>query len=140
MPRQSPEAAAYSGTGTRIRPPADIVAGTAEYELFCELVLSLPPTHFQSSDAPLLSAYVRAAITERTASAELAAAGFVVGDKPSPWLAILQAASRTMSTFSRMLKLNPSARSPVPAKAASNEPVSYYDKMRAMEAFRDETN
>ena len=25
MPRQSPEAAAYAGTGSRIKPPADIV-------------------------------------------------------------------------------------------------------------------
>ena len=68
MPRQSPEAAAYAGTGSRIKPPADIVPGSPEYELFCDLVLNLPPTHFQLSDSPLLAAYCRAAIQERVAS------------------------------------------------------------------------
>ena len=140
MPRQSPEAAAYAGTGSRIKPPADIVPGSPEYELFCDLVLNLPPTHFQLSDSPLLAAYCRAAIQERVASAELAAAGFVVGDKPSPWLPIQQAATRVISTYSRMLKLNPAARSPVPAKAAGNEPVSYYDRVELeRRAFRDDS-
>ena len=64
----------------------------------------------------------------------------MVGDKPSPWLPIQQAATRVISTYSRMLKLNPAARSPVPAKAAGNEPVSYYDRVELeRRAFRDDS-
>ena len=46
-------------------------------------------------------------VLEQTASSELAAAGCVTNDgKPSAWLAVLQAATRVISTYPRMLRPN----------------------------------
>jgi hypothetical protein len=67
----------------------------------------------------------------------LAAAGFVIDGRPSGWLNILAQATRTISTYSRMLKLNPAGRQSTPA--SDPEPISAYERM-ALEVQRDGHN
>jgi phage terminase small subunit len=136
MPRKSSAAVAFSTTSTakRLRPPDDLIG--PERKLFVDLVLGCRPDHFQPTDAPLLAAYCRAVWLEQTASSELAAAGFVIDGRPSGWLNILAQATRTISTYSRMLKLNPAGRQSVPS--SEPEPVSYYEKMSLLQGQRDD--
>jgi hypothetical protein len=135
MPRKSSAAVAFSTTSTaaRLRPPDDLTG--PERKLFVDLVLGCRPDHFEHTDAPLLAAYCRAVCLEQTASS--AAARFVIDGRPSGGLNILAQATRTISTYSRMLKLNPAGRQSVPS--SEPEPVSYYERM-ALEAKRDERN
>ena len=85
-------------------------------EALVDLVVACRPDHFQDSDAVVLAAYCRAIVLEKTASAGLVANGYVAADgKPSGWLPILQAATRVISTYSRMLRLNPAGRPSVPS-------------------------
>jgi hypothetical protein len=60
--------------------------------------------------------------------------------KPSGWLNVLAQATRIMSTFSRMLRLNPAGRQTMPPQSAElAPPVSYYERM-TLEAKRDDAN
>jgi phage terminase small subunit len=132
MPRNSAASAAIpTGTTARLRPPPDLTG--PEKEIFLAAVLACRPDHFQDSDAPLLAAYCRAVVLEKVASGELNASGYVVDGKPSAWLNVLTAATRSMTVISRLLRLNPVAR-----LASSSEPeaVSYYERM-SLEARRD---
>jgi hypothetical protein len=89
MPRK---AAADFTTGAtaveRLRPPRDL--DKPEADLFLNIVCSHPPERFSLADMPLLCAYVRACIEEEVAAAELRNAGYINGDRPSPWLSILK--------------------------------------------------
>src|SRR6478735_7566215 len=127
MPRKSSADVAFSTTSTaaRLHPPNDLTG--SERKLFVDLVFGCRPDHFQPTDAPLLAAYCRAVCLEQTASCELAAAGFVIDGRPSGWLNLLAQATRTISTYSRMLRLNPAARQSVPSSEPA--PVSYYERM-----------
>jgi hypothetical protein len=137
MPRKSSAAVAFPTTTTAIRlRPTDDLTGPAR-ALFVDLVLGCRPDHFESTDAPLLAAYCRAVCLEQTASSELAAAGFVTDGRPSGWLNILAQATRTISTYSRMLRLNPAGRQST--SSSEPEPVSAYERI-ALEAQRDERN
>jgi hypothetical protein len=138
MPRQAAAAAGF-GTGTTramLKPPADL--NELERTEFVSLVLGAPPSHFLPSDLPLIAAYARAIVAEKIAAGELAAAGYVSGDRPSPWLAIWQAEVRAVTTLARMLSLSPGGRVPTKSPEAQ-EPVSYYSRL-ALEARRDERN
>jgi hypothetical protein len=137
MPRKSSAAIAYSATSpaARLRPSDDLTG--PERKLFVDLVLGCRPDHFQPTDAPLLAAYCRAVCLEQTASFKLADAGFVIDGRPSGWLNILAQATRTISTYSRMLRLNPAGRQSTPS--SESEPVSYYERL-ALETKRDERN
>ena len=137
MPRKSSIAAAFStSTTARLQPTGDLTG--PEREVFVDLVLACRPDHFQHSDAPLLAAYCRAVCLEQIASSELAAAGFVIDGRPSGWLNVLAQATRTISTYSRMLKLNPAGRQSVPSSEPS--PVSYYERMRLEGRHDDAAN
>jgi phage terminase small subunit len=110
----------------RLRPPADL--SEEGRQLFLDLVLSNEASAFRASDAPLLSAYVRAVEMERAASAHLEAEGHVIDGKPSPWLAVLAQSLKAMSTLSHRLRLSPQGRSPTNPKRPPS--VSYYDRAR----------
>jgi phage terminase small subunit len=135
VPRKSSAAVAFSATtSARLQPPSDLAE--PEKTLFVDLVLACRADHFQPSDTPLLAAYCRAVVLEQTASGELAASGFITAEgKASPWLAVLQQATRAMTTLSRMLRLNPAGRQSTPS--SESEQVSYYDRM-ALEGRRDD--
>jgi phage terminase small subunit len=106
--------------------------------MFVDLVIACRADHFQNSDIAMLCVYCRAIVLEKAASAGLKADGYVAADgKSSGWLPVLQAASRTISTYSRMLRLNPSARQTSPS--SEPEPISYYERQRLLEG-RDDAN
>ena len=107
----------------RLEPPDDLVG--PERGVFVEVVLSCPAAHFRPADGLLLAAYARAVVLERRASAELALSGPVADGKPSPWLAVLAQASKSMLSLSRQLRLSPLSRSPTMKKPG---PVSYYER------------
>jgi hypothetical protein len=134
VPRQSAaakEALNHPAISARLVPPSDL--DQPERELFLTLVLAVPPSHFTVADEPLLSAFVRACVLEKTAAGELSAAGYVIGGKPNGWLSVWKEATRTMTVLSRLLRLNPIARPPVGQEPS---PSSYYERI-SLEA-RDE--
>jgi P27 family predicted phage terminase small subunit len=98
----------------RLRPPPDLTPG--ERETFLAIVGSVPAAKFQPSDVFLLCAYVRAIAMEREASQRLREEGAVVtgpnGPKASPWLQVLDRATKTLATLSVRLRLSPQGRSP----------------------------
>src|SRR5262249_28598230 len=138
MPRQSAAAAEFAtgdiGTRHLLRPPEHL--NDEERREFADLVVGAPARHFLASDLPLVAAYARAIVAERTAAAKLAADP-VWGAVASPWLQIWTAKVRAMTTLGRMLSLNPAGRVPsLSLKPA--EPVSYYERMSLLEGRRDE--
>lgn len=115
MPRKSSADIAFSTSSASRVPPPDDLTGDAR-AVFVDLVIGCRPDHFQNSDVAMLAVYSRAIVLEKAASAGLKADGYVSSDgKPSAWLPILQAATRTISTYSRMLRLNPAGRQTVPS-------------------------
>ncbi len=67
MPRQSAVAAAFSVKGStraHLTPPSDLTE--PERAAFINLVLGAKADHFVPSDLPLLSAYARAIVQERS--------------------------------------------------------------------------
>ena len=68
-----------------------------------------------------------------------AADGYVAADgKPSGWLAVWVQHQRAVTTLSRMLRLNPAARSMTPSP--SSEPADQRLERLALEARRDGRN
>ena len=130
-PKSSAELAvspAYIRPLERLSPPADLQRED-ERRLFLDLILASEPSHFRASDLPLLSAYVRAVLLERTASMQLEREGHITArGQPSPWLAVLAQAHKSISTFSHRLRLSPQGRSPTNQKRSA--PTSYYDRLR----------
>ena len=134
MPRKSSAAIAFApSTVARIRPPDDLDG--AARNLFVDLVLACRADHFTDSDAPLLARYSRALVAEKVAADELERSS-VLDDKPSPWLQVWQARMRAVTTLSRMLRLNPSARQSTPSSEVAAPPTSAYERI-ALEAARD---
>jgi phage terminase small subunit len=140
MPRKSSKTIPFAASTMEcLRPPPDLDDADAR-SLFVDIVCACRADFFEASDAPLLAAYCKAVVLERTASAGLKDDGYVLRDgKPSPWLPLLQAATRTMSTYSRMLKLNPAGRhSPLNSPKEPPLPVSYFDRMGLLQERRDD--
>jgi phage terminase small subunit len=140
MPRKSAAALDMPPLGPppRLHPPDDLTG--REREVFVDIVASCTATHFQPQDLPLLCAYARALVLERLAAAQLEAEGYVItgaqGARPSPWLAVLAQATKSMLALSHRLRLSPQGRSPTNPKRAPV--VSYYGRM-ALEDFSHET-
>jgi hypothetical protein len=139
MPRKSAIASEFpTSTAERLSPPGDLAG--PERALFIDLVLSCEPGHFRPSDLPVLTAFCRASTMEKVAAGELAACGYVEDGKVSPWASLLKDAQRAVSNYSRLLKLNPIARQPLPSKMEPQS-LSYYDRMQIeAEAKRDDAN
>ena len=139
MPRRSSASfsiASVDGTPPRLSPPGDL--GELERKAFLDIVLACKPSHFQPSDVPLLAAYCRAIVLERQASNALAVAGHVTEDgRVSPWMKVWEQANKAMLSLAHRLRLSPQGRSPnLPTRPAPT--ASYYDRMRLMEAARDD--
>jgi phage terminase small subunit len=128
MPRRSSVDVAFSSsTRARIRPPDDLAG--PERKLFIDLAVACRADHFENSDVALLVVFCNALVLEKVALAGLKSDGYVTAEgRPSGWLNILAQATRVISTYSRMLRLNPSARHATPA-SSEPEPISYYEKM-----------
>jgi hypothetical protein len=128
MPRKPPTAKIIQldTRATRLRPPANLPA--PERELFAALVAANPPSHFTTSDAPLLVQYVANVVLNERAHDELRAAP-LVGGRPSPWLTVAEKTNRAAVALSLRLRLSPQARAPnTPTRREA--PPSAYDVMR----------
>jgi phage terminase small subunit len=139
MPRPSAISQAYPPPpGKRLQPPDDLVG--PEREVFRSVVASVEPSHFHNSDLPVLCVFVRAVVQERVASGEIAATGYLIDGKLNPMVTILRDAQRVVGVYSRLLRLNPVARTPLPSKSEPQS-ASYYDGMSLLEeAKRDDAN
>ncbi|KRR14538.1 hypothetical protein [Bradyrhizobium valentinum] len=124
MPRQAAAAIGFASNGSTrslIRPPADLNA--LEKAEFIAVVMGSPPSHFLPADIATISLHARHVVGERIAYGELQAAPIVDG-KPSPWLAIMLAHARIVTTTARRLNINPAGRVPTKSNEA-HEPVPY---------------
>ena len=138
MPRQSANAATFSPTETTravLRAPPDL--DQLEREVFDDIVCGAAPNHFLPGDTPLIAHLARNIVLTRTAFGEMKASGFVVNDRASPWLQILQHAAKEMRATARVLSLSPASYREQP-KPEDLEPVSYYTRMSILEARRDD--
>lgn len=139
MPRTSANAAAtFSPTGTTrptLRAPSDLDA--VEKEVFADLVCGVGPNHFLPGDTALIAHLARNIVLTRTAFGEMKAAGYIADDRPSPWFAILQHASKEMRATARMLSLSPASYRPQ-VKPEGLPPVSYYTRQRLLESRADD--
>ena len=134
MPPIRATAAMFPGQAARrLRPPADLV-GPAR-----DVLASVPAEHFHNSDLPVLCIFARACAQEKAASDVLADEGYVTADgKPHAMLTVLRDAQRVVANYSRLLRLNPIARTPMPTRMPRDvEPQSYYERMQ-QEAEGDE--
>jgi hypothetical protein len=134
MPREPKSALALihaSPGARRLDPPPEFTEGSIECELFRHLVASVPFEHFTAEDMPLLTAFARAAALERRSGEELLAAA-VMGDRPSPWLAVHGEATRAMAALATKLRIGPKARRPNDSRrvAKPGAAPSYYETMR----------
>ncbi|WP_409191036.1 hypothetical protein [Bradyrhizobium sp. RDM4] len=137
MPRRSSAALPFSEPTSRVRPPDDLVGDART--VFVEIVTSVRADHFQGGDIPTLAVFCRAIVQEKRASAGLAKDGCVMADgRPSGWLNVLADAKRTISTYSRLLRLNPSARLLTPSPAAEPGPVSWVERQHLMRRGSDD--
>jgi hypothetical protein len=130
LPRQSKAALTLAHVGPRrLEPPPELGEGSIEREIFCQVVASVPPAHFQPEDVTLLAAYARSAALERRSAEELQVC-VVAGGSPSPWLAVHATAVRSLSTMAVRLRLGPKARQPDRRRMArpASQP-SYYQLM-----------
>ena len=131
MPRKSSADLGFpTRSAARVTPPPDLTG--AARSVFVDLVLGCRADHFLTSDIPLLVVYSKALALEKLASEGLAADGYVTAEaRPSGWINVLALATRVISTYSRMLRLNPAARSMSAAPSSEPEqPVDYYERQR----------
>jgi hypothetical protein len=136
MLRKAAAAAPYMPTPARpvLRPPVDLDA--IEREAFADIVLTAPVGHLLSCDVPWIAHLARSVVLARVAFGEMKAVGHVVDGKVSPWLNILQHASKEMRSTARLLSLTPASYRPTPK--LEDEPVSYYTRMSMLESHPDD--
>jgi hypothetical protein len=131
MPRQSAASLAFPGVirTERVSPPADL--RPCERMIFLDIVSACKADHFQPGDVPLLIAYVRAILAERTAAEHLAVHSRVgLDNKLNAWFTVQMMAQKSMLQLSRSLKLSPIARRPSPSRSGRPQrPLSIYEQM-----------
>ena len=98
----------HVATSSRLRPPATLSSGAAG--IFRKTVAGVDPEHFSPVDLPLLEQYAAASDLARRAQQEMDAHGAVVNGKASPWLAVLEKASRSCVALSARLRICPQSR------------------------------
>jgi phage terminase small subunit len=121
-----------NGATIHIAPPNNL--NKTEQDLFKQIVRSLEPKHFATSDAPLLARYVKNLILADVVGKNLEREGLVTdAGKPSPWLRVQEKLDHTIVTLSSKLRLCPQSRiGPRDAhrRAANAQPMSFYEQMR----------
>ena len=131
MPRRSAAelAVRIDGKPAFLRPPEGL--NEPETAVFLDLVGSCRPEHFQTSDAPLVEAYARATVAERTAFRAVQELGPAT-DEAKPWLAAWRDWHKATINLSMRLRLSPQGRKQHPPKVIDQNPLSVYERM-AME-------
>ena len=95
---------------SRLRPPETL--GERERQLFVDLVAGSKASHFQATDLPLLSRYCELSFLAETAAGRLRNEGPVIGGRTSPWVSVLEKATKGLVALSMRLRLSPQARAP----------------------------
>ena len=95
---------------SRLRPPETL--GERERQLFVDLVAGSKASHFQRTDLPLLCRYCELSFLAETAAGHLRNEGPVIGGRTSPWVSVLEKATKGLVALSMRLRLSPQARSP----------------------------
>jgi phage terminase small subunit len=126
MPRKSAAALAVASVHvprTHPAPPPDLSAGGLA--IWRELMTCVPAGHFVDSDRALIASFCEACHAAATASRALAAEGFVVAGRASPWLVVQEKAQRAQATLALRLRLCPSARIDARAADRNAQRVTY---------------
>jgi phage terminase small subunit len=97
-----------TGKQRRLHPPDNL--NPVEREAFADIVGSCDAAAFRPSDMPLLVSYARSIVQEEEAVRHLQAEGYVIGNRPSPWLVVKEKAHREMVALSMRLRLSPQGR------------------------------
>lgn len=92
----------------RIKPPADLPEPCRR--IWVELVDSLPPDRFHTSDRPLLVLYCRALHQAELAFEALEQYGAAADDSVSPWQRVADSAVKQAATLATKLRLCPQSR------------------------------
>jgi P27 family predicted phage terminase small subunit len=98
----------HVSTTKRLSPPTTLSAGASR--VFKHLVAAVDASHFSPVDLPLLAQYAGAADLASHAQQMLDNHGAVVDGKVSPWVGVLEKASKSCVALSSKLRLNPLAR------------------------------
>jgi hypothetical protein len=119
----------------RLRPPAHL--GEREKQAFIDLIASCPLAQFQPCDVPLLTRWCELELQAQTAAAELRTRMVMADNKPSPWLAIHQQATKGQALLALRLRLGPQSRA---SKAPKTQPaqMSTYERLAMMEDSTEE--
>jgi phage terminase small subunit len=139
QPYDTTDVALYGAGSGRLRPPATL--GEPERKAFVDLIVACPASQFTRADIPLLARWAESQVIAETAAGELAAGSMVVTDDKgkasvSPWFAIHQQATKTLSGLALRLRLGPQSRAfKAPKKTAGR--VSYFERME-LEGVRDD--
>ena len=108
------------GSGARLACPATLDAESAAF--WAEIVNSVQPDHFRPADVPLLTAYCEQRALYARAMSHLVVPGGLtectaLGEKVSPYFAIMARSAQLMTMLARSLRLTPQSRS-TPDRAA----------------------
>ena len=94
---------------SRLRPPEAL--GERERQLFVDLVAGSKASHFQATDLPLFPGILNC-LLPKTAAGHLRDEGPVIGGRTSPWVNVLEKATKGLVALSMRLRLSPQARAP----------------------------
>jgi len=122
---------------TRPRPPDSL--NDRERRLFLDLINATAPTHFRSSDLPLLLQYVQLSVLAADASAAISTEGAVLDDGLlNPFLAVQTRAVRLMALLATRLRLSPQSRLTQRQASRQTSPMSYYERERGRQGDDDD--
>ena len=132
-PYEMTDVAPFGLPNQRLRPPPSL--GEPERRAFLDLVCSVPAGQFRESDLPLLCRWAEATVQAEVAASELQASGMVTAEgRVSPWFAIHQQATKSLTILALRLRLGPQSRATRAPKTKAAA-VSYYERMQ-LEATR----
>ena len=136
-PFETTDVVPFGAGNERLRPPPSL--REPEKQAFLDLVTTTDPKQFRPSDLPLLCRWAELTVMAEKAAGELQAGGTVTADgRVSPWFAIHQQATKSLTGLALRLRLGPQSRTP---KAPKTKPaaVSYYDRMTLEGVSHDAT-
>lgn len=109
MPRKSVAALSVAPIGVRrVKPPADMAEPIKA--IWRELVDSMPPDRFHTSDRPLLALYCRHLHQAHTALSKIEEHGACDGESLNPWLKVAEASTKQCAVLATKLRLAPQSR------------------------------
>jgi phage terminase small subunit len=113
---------------SRLRPPASL--SEAERAAFIDIVSTTKANHFVASDMSLLCRYAEATVLAEQAARHLRDEGPVIAGRVSPWIVIQEKSVRALVSLSMRLRLAPQSRIDRKVVGGSQQPGSYYEKMK----------